>query len=326
MWTGREVGCVGVDDMIDPVSLGNGRTRLLTVITDSRPRPSSSREDDKLNKSDQPNFLVQSTTHSRSKIRMASATGLHTYESTSSDALATVSACVHDPEVLYGTSSTISFVERVFLITGETGNFGEQSRNSAEVKHEMHSVEKADRQARQLSGLEILPIRRISDSYVNNFWDVTHSIFPILHRPTFTRFYNQLWEPTNVTETPGATPDPIILATLNIVLAIGCRLTKSVHRGTLASLSDQFYQRARGIVPIDALDVASLPAVQLLLLTAVYLQSTTYASRCWNVVGLAMRVAQSLGLHLNRSTSGTSNQLVREMRRRIWYTCVTLDR
>ncbi|KAL5313451.1 hypothetical protein ACEPPN_019184 [Leptodophora sp. 'Broadleaf-Isolate-01'] len=259
---------------------------------------------------------------------MASATGLHTYESTSSDALATVSACVHDPEVLYGTSSTISFVERVFLITGETGNFGEQSRNSAEVKHEMHSVEKADRQARQLSGLEILPIRRISDSYVNNFWDVTHSIFPILHRPTFTRFYNQLWEPTNVTETPGATPDPIILATLNIVLAIGCRLTKSVHRGTLASLSDQFYQRARGIVPIDALDVASLPAVQLLLLTAVYLQSTTYASRCWNVVGLAMRVAQSLGLHLNRSTSGTSNQLVREMRRRIWYTliCTTFGR
>ncbi|KAH7132729.1 fungal-specific transcription factor domain-containing protein [Dactylonectria macrodidyma] len=300
---------------------------------DPRPRPSPPREDDKLNGPGGPNVpvLVQSTTHSRSTIRMASATTLRDNKTQSSDALATVSACIHDPDVLYGASSTISFVERVLLTTGEPDNVGERPRpGTDEKKPEAYSVEdgveESDRQTRQLSGLELLPIRRIADSYQKSFWDIVHPIFPVLHRPTFTRFYNQLWGPTKLAESPEIVDDPVMLATLNLVLAIGCRFTVSVHQGSRAFLSDQFYQRARGLVPIDALDVASLAAVQMLLLTAVHLQSTTYSSRCWNIVGLAMRVAQSLGLHLNGSESGTSNQREREMRRRVWYTCVTLDR
>ncbi|KAH6983963.1 fungal-specific transcription factor domain-containing protein [Ilyonectria destructans] len=294
---------------------------------DPRPRLSPPREDDRLNGTGGPNVLVQSTTHSRSTIRMASATTLRDNKTQSSDALATVSACIHDPDVLYGASSTISFVERVLLTTGEPDNVGEQPRpGTDEKKPEAYGVEESDRQTRQLSGLELLPIRRIADSYQKSFWDIVHPIFPVLHRPTFTRFYNQLWGPTKLAESPEIVDDPVMLATLNLVLAIGCRFTESVHQGSRAFLSDQFYQRASGLVPIDALDVASLPAVQMLLLTAVHLQSTTYSSRCWNIVGLAMRVAQSLGLHLNRSESATSNQREREMRRRVWYTCVTLDR
>ncbi|EXL66955.1 hypothetical protein FOPG_16898 [Fusarium oxysporum f. sp. conglutinans race 2 54008] len=274
-----------------------------------------------------PDLPVSSTTQSRSTLRMASATAMRIGTGNSSDALATVSIYVHDPEILYGASSTISFVERVLLTTGETDNFGEQSRTGAdEVRHEIHSVEKFGSQTRQLSGLELLPIRRISDSYVDSFWEVSHPIFPILHKPTFTRFYNQLWVPTNLADTPETTDGPIMLAILNLVLAIGCRTAESVQRGSRALLSDQFYQQARGLVPIDALDAASLPAVQMLLLTAVYLQSTTYSSRYWTMVALATRMAQSLGLHLKRSASGTSNQVEREMRRRIWYTCVALER
>ncbi|KAH6984056.1 fungal-specific transcription factor domain-containing protein [Ilyonectria destructans] len=232
---------------------------------DPRPRPSPPREDDRLNRSGGPNVpvLVQSTTHCRSTIRMTSATTVRDNKAKSSDALATVSTCIHDPHVLYGASSTISFVER------------QPRPGTDDTAPEAHGVQESDRQTRQL---------------------------------------------------PKIVDDPVMLATLNLVLAIGCRFTQSVHQGSREFLSDQLYQRARGLVPIDALDVASLPAVQMLLLTAVHLQSTTYSSRCWNIVGLAMRVAQSLGLHLNRSESGTSNQLEREMRRRVWYTCVILDR
>ncbi|KAG6996506.1 Sorbicillinoid biosynthetic cluster transcription factor 2 [Fusarium oxysporum f. sp. conglutinans] len=298
-----------------------------TQTTDSRPRLAPSLEDHLLNRSGVPDLPVSSTTQSRSTLRMASATAMRIGTGNSSDALATVSIYVHDPEILYGASSTISFVERVLLTTGETDNFGEQSRTGAdEVRHEIHSVEKFGSQTRQLSGLELLPIRRISDSYVDSFWEVSHPIFPILHKPTFTRFYNQLWVPTNLADTPETTDGPIMLAILNLVLAIGCRTAESVQRGSRALLSDQFYQQARGLVPIDALDAASLPAVQMLLLTAVYLQSTTYSSRYWTMVALATRMAQSLGLHLKRSASGTSNQVEREMRRRIWYTCVALER
>lgn len=280
-----------------------------------------------LNKSGVPNWPVSSTIQSRSTIRMASTTAMRTGKGMFSDALATVSTCLNDRETLYGASSTISFVERVLLATGEYENFGGQSRFGAnEARHDIHSVERFGSQGRQLSGLEVLPIREISDSYVESFWEVSHTILPILHRPTFTRFYDKLWGPTSLADTPGTADGLIMLAILNLVLAIGCRTAESVQHGSRALLSDQFYQRARGLVPIDALDVASLPAVQMLLLTAVYLQSTTYSSRYWNIVALATRMAQSLGLHLNRSASAVSNQVEREMRRRIWYTCVILER
>ncbi|KAI6750591.1 hypothetical protein HG530_014872 [Fusarium avenaceum] len=302
------------------------KRRKTQLASDSRPKRVLSLEDHVLNKSGVPNWPVSSTIQGRSTIRMASTTAMRTSKGKFSDALATVSTCFNDRETLYGASSTISFVERVLLATGEPENFGGQSRFGAnEARHEIHSVERFDSQVRQLSGLEVLPIRRISDSYVESFWEVSHTIFPILHRPTFTRFYNKLWAPTSLADTPEATNCPTMLAILNLVLAIGCRTAESVQHGSRALLSDQFYQRARELVPIDALDVASLPAVQMLLLTAVCLQSTTYSSRYWNIVALATRMAQSLGLHLNRSASGTSNQVEREMRRRIWYTCVALE-
>jgi hypothetical protein len=76
----------------------------------------------------------------------------------------------------------------------------------------------------------------------------------------------------------------------------------------------------------------SLELVQTLLLTAQYLQSTQMWGMCWNLVGLAVRLAQGIGLHLNPSDSSkhsgaqSSSLLDEEMRRRVWGGCVTLDR
>ncbi|KAL6702810.1 hypothetical protein ACN47E_000896 [Coniothyrium glycines] len=295
--------------------------------TDSPQSLLLSTSNDVFDRSDAASLLCQQTNHAQSTTSMASTTDVNASKGKTSDALATVSTFAPDPDILYGASSTISFVNRVLLTTGESGSFDEQPRLVGEgVRHETRSMERYDNQEKELFGLELLPIRRISDSYVKSYWDVPQTIFPILHEPTFMRYYDQIWSPKHSTEGPQMTDNPIMLATLNLVLALGCRITESVPRGSRASLSEQFYQRARRLVPIDSLDVASLPAVQMLLLTAVYLQSTTYSSRCWNIVGLALRVAQSLGLHLQRSASKTCNQREREIRRRIWYTCVTLDR
>ena len=82
----------------------------------------------------------------------------------------------------------------------------------------------------------------------------------------------------------------------------------------------------RHLLLFEVLDSTSLSLVQMLCLTGVYLQSTQHANRCWNSVGLAIRVAQSLGLHLNEVGGRKIPQLEREMRRRVWHTCVVLDR
>ncbi|TVY65934.1 Sorbicillinoid biosynthetic cluster transcription factor sor3 [Fusarium oxysporum f. sp. cubense] len=225
-----------------------------------------------------------------------------TDEAESTDGLATVSLPDKDQHLLYG----------------ETEALDQPAADTAEHRGAKRYRTDAKEQCKDLAVLDLVPIRSISDRYLQSFWDIVHPVYPILHIPTFMRFYNRLWEPGDVEDGSKATENPIMLATLNMVLAIGCRFTHSPKTGNRAALADQFYQRARRLVPIDTLDEATLPVVQLLLLTALHLQSTMHSNRCWNMVGLATRVAQSLGLHTDARKSSSTSQLEREMRRRVW--------
>lgn len=71
------------------------------------------------------------------------------------------------------------------------------------------------------------------------------------------------------------------------------------------------------------MDYGSIQVVQALMLMAQYLQTLTLSNKCWVVVGMAIRVAQGIALHLD--VAGES-QARREERRRTWYACVLLDR
>lgn len=114
-------------------------------------------------------------------------------------------------------------------------------------------------------------------------------------------------------------------STLNLVFAIGSRFSSLVDAAQKPIVADNFYQRSRQAYPFDILDSTSIALVQMLLLTGVYLQSTEYASRCWNSIGLAIRMAMSLGLHVDNSGRKAMSQVEREMRHRIWHSCVNLD-
>lgn len=171
-------------------------------------------------------------------------------------------------------------------------------------------------------------MRRQADNFLLCYWEFVHPLFPVLHRPTFLRKYERLWvdnagtQPEVTTEAEEAT----FTSTLNLVFAVGCRFSSLVEAAQKPSVADNFYQRSRQSYPFDILDSTSVSLVQMLVLTGVYLQSTEYASRCWNSVGLAIRMAMSLGLHVDNSARKAMSQVEREMRHRIWHTCVNLDR
>jgi hypothetical protein len=185
------------------------------------------------------------------------------------------------------------------------------------------------RQTRAMDGgVAVLPMRRQADNFILCYWEFVHPMFPILHRPTFLRKYELLWvdnageQPDFATEAEEAT----FTSTLNLVFAIGCRFSSLVDAAQKLSVADDFYQRSRQSYPFDILDSTSVSLVQMLVLTGVYLLSTEYASRCWNSVGLAIRMAMSLGLHVDNSGRKVMSQVEREMRHRIWHSCVNLDR
>jgi hypothetical protein len=73
-------------------------------------------------------------------------------------------------------------------------------------------------------------------------------------------------------------------------------------------------------------DGPSLENVQYLLLSGIYLQSTSKVFQCWMTVGRAIRMAQSLGLHLPQPPPYSETTARREYKRRAWYGCIWLDR
>ncbi|KAF5554628.1 fungal trans-domain-containing protein [Fusarium mexicanum] len=119
--------------------------------------------------------------------------------------------------------------------------------------------------------------------------------------------------------------DVVFFSTLNIVLAIGCQFSEQMEPTRKLTMASKFYQRSKFLLAEELLDHPNLSVVQLLLLTGVYLQSTEHANRCWNIVGSAIRSAQSMGLHLDRKRNSI-NHVEREMERRVWHACVFLDR
>lgn len=167
----------------------------------------------------------------------------------------------------------------------------------------------------------LMPTRQTADALMLRFWSYIHPIFPILHKPTYISIYGSLWIPeANVSPHGSCIDSPVTQAILNIVFALGCK------RGDQEDFADRFYQKSRQVYSADAVDLPSLETVQLLLLTGIYLQSTKYASRCWNVIGSAIRYAQYLGLHLEYHGQIRRSHLELEMRRRVWHSCVMIDR
>jgi hypothetical protein len=169
-----------------------------------------------------------------------------------------------------------------------------------------------------------LPLRRNADDYLDCFWSFVHPLFPVLHTPSFTTRYESLWKSQSSADESGECVT--FTPTLNLVFALGCQFSDLVPAERKAKVAAAFYGKSRSLLLYDILGSTEVTVVQWLLLSAVYLQSTSLATNCWTSVGLAVRLAQNLGLHLEPASNATECQMDREMRRRVWHTCVVLDR
>ncbi|CAD0111314.1 unnamed protein product, partial [Aureobasidium uvarum] len=177
----------------------------------------------------------------------------------------------------------------------------------------------------------VLPRRRVADEMIDHYWDFVHPLFPILHQPTFMAAYEKSWtsQPnhgTRMNEGRQEFEEALFFSTLNVMFALGTRFCESATVADKGDMAKEFYNRSRQTFAYDLLDCASLPVLQMVVLQGIYLQSTTEVSRCWNVIGVATRMAQSLGLHSEQTYQRQKVRYVREMGRRLWHACIVLDR
>ncbi|KAJ9613285.1 hypothetical protein H2200_003227 [Cladophialophora chaetospira] len=166
----------------------------------------------------------------------------------------------------------------------------------------------------------ILPPRHRADHLLNCYWDLVDTLYPFLDKQTFQPMYQLLWTGGDLDE-----EFPTFLCTLNTVFALACNLDAAIEPAHRAREADVFYRRADEFLELDLVRRQSISSVQCFLLLGQYLQSTHDSQQCWTFVGLAIRIAQSLGLDLPQ-VAGASPEDETSMIRRVWHGCVLMDR
>lgn len=225
------------------------------------------------------------------------------------------------PHTIYGPSSNVSFLKQITVAADPHSKTKDDTQEPGVPTLLGFSTSRPSSPGSHSKPMK-LPESALVTSFVQSYWEFIHTIFPILHRPSFTALQSSLIQSNDQNHCLGS----IIQATLSIVLALGAQRTEGMSVTERDRYADRLYKQSCTLVSVDLLDESSLAVVQLLLLRGIYLHYSTYADRCWNTIGVALRVAQGLGLHHDGHELKKDNQLEREMRRRVWYCCVTLDR
>ncbi|KAL4889403.1 fungal-specific transcription factor domain-containing protein [Aspergillus ambiguus] len=167
----------------------------------------------------------------------------------------------------------------------------------------------------------VLPARRTADSLVQHYWELTSTIYPFLDRAAFEEDYQALW-----TGSPTQLPERIVVAMVNIVFALGTQVLRDVPPEQRQTEAKTYYDQTQSSLSGISWDVSSLELVSCLLLTGVFLQTINRPQRCWMVIGYAIRMAESLGLHIPEYGMGMQSRRQIELARRVSHGCVLMDR
>lgn len=234
----------------------------------------------------------------------------------------------------FGPSSTSSFLGLVRLVISKSSRSIDTTAPPRDASNRPVGIPKAAPSLQDLgktydSTAFHVPPRREADALVTNYWTWVYTLYPVIHRPTFNERYRALWQ-----QSPSSSltlDDVLFHCTLNAVFALGAHFQTDIEPSSRTSKSESFFARCQQLLTMDLLGQGTFEMVQALLLMAQYLQSTDKPNHCWNLAGLAIRMAQSVGLHLESmdgpvASENRFDQVEIELRRRVWAGCILLDR
>jgi proline utilization trans-activator len=172
---------------------------------------------------------------------------------------------------------------------------------------------------------DLLPIRREVDELVERFFVHVHPNMLLFHPPLFQNALEDLW----LCDKPGS-EDVGWMVCCFMVITLGCEheISTSVERSTsrvqeLINLQRKLLDLALGRVAQLILS-ATLQSVQSFALLSLYLNATNQRNASWIMMGNAIRMAISLGMHrgdklvLRKHLRLTP--IGRELRKRVWWT------
>ena len=155
-----------------------------------------------------------------------------------------------------------------------------------------------------------LPPKAVADDLLRQYHASFHLTLPILHWPSFTQSYEEVYEEGSLKIVPR------IWSSLLFVV-FGCGSLVRSWRDCW-----NFLEISKSLIEIWTEDI-SLDHVRCAILSSIVLVEINLKSAGWTWLGCAIRFAQDLGLHRE---PGSQSAGAEELCRRIWWSLYSCDR
>lgn len=169
-----------------------------------------------------------------------------------------------------------------------------------------------------------IPPRKVADHLLNLYWDFVDSAYPWLDRASIEKAYETLWSKDGEAEL--AMDERALHCILNLMFATSCVASQGEPPLSRYQSSVVFFDRAQELMSYGLMEIYSFEIIQILLLTAVYLQHDKVPQKCFRNIATAIHIAQELGLHVPETTEAISDPRERDLARQVWNGCVIMDR
>ncbi|KFY79055.1 hypothetical protein V499_01915 [Pseudogymnoascus sp. VKM F-103] len=161
-----------------------------------------------------------------------------------------------------------------------------------------------------------LPARHVADHLLESYYASVHTVIPLLHWPTFRQEYEDAYRIGTLERTPTAW-----VSLFFSVLAVGVVFStepsiQRPHKGK------EYIEMSRMLTDLWN-DEFTIDHAKGALLTSIFLTEVNLKSAAWTWLGVATRIAQDIGLHMN---TGPWPLIEGEMRRRVWWSIYAWDR
>ncbi|KAJ5259608.1 hypothetical protein N7478_012589 [Penicillium angulare] len=167
----------------------------------------------------------------------------------------------------------------------------------------------------------VLPPRRTADRLMSVYWEYVFPLYPFVDSNAMKVEYTNVWKGETLQR-----DEHMVMCTFNVIFALASQLADFIPPEERESSADIFFSRSKDLFQFNLWDTGSAGLIQCLLLMAQYLQSTDSAHQCWIVTGLAIRNAQSLGLHMPQTVASFRSFHEQQLARKLWHGCVLMDR
>ncbi|KAH6971503.1 lactose regulatory protein LAC9 [Ilyonectria sp. MPI-CAGE-AT-0026] len=205
-----------------------------------------------------------------------------------------------------GSTAGVFFLRSLLFWMGHSKGFSENQTIAATSPSFLHQAEASSRVSQTLAS------RQVMEQLIDSYFSVYHRTYPFIHEVTFRAQFHE------VLPQPQQRSWQMLLHT---VLALGAWCLNDSQ----SELDDGLYHRALSFGEDESMFAsANLTFVQALVLLSNLSQKRNKPNTGSNLLGLATRMALSLGLHRELPHWDIS-LLQREMRRRVWWGLYIFD-